>query len=205
MKKFVILFFGVVVLFACSNTQNKSVKNDPEKWMNCYSEYITKNIDTGEYKTYTLCHIDADTIPELCLIGRSFASGVIMLTQQNGDVVEYSFNSGLKYIERTGLIDDEVARMGTYEQNVYLLTNGGLQDVLHTSAIWHDNNSSTIEDDYFVFRINGDIVDTLSGNDVEDGCSAINDKMNQLFYSQGKSKCINGTPSYGIITASASL
>ena len=205
MKKFVILFFGVLLLFACSNIQNKSVKNDPENWMKCYSEYITKNIDTGEYKSYTLCHIDSDTIPELCLMGRSFASGIIMLTQQNGEVVEYSFNPGLKYIERTGLINDEVARMGTYEQNVYSLTNGDLQDVLHTSAIWHDNNSSTIDDDFFVFRINGEIVDTLPGNDVEDRCSAINDKMTQLFYSHGESKSIYDTPSFATKTASSSL
>ena len=201
MKQIFVLGFFVCILAACNNKHNVSAEgNTIEKEAthnkmdaivinDNYAAYINENIDTSVYHKCCICYINDDTIPELCLFGSCFADGTIILSQYNGVISRRDCNWSPQYIERSGLIDDGYAHSGLYGDRIIQLKDGVFEEVLCTEAVWHEG-----EDDlpaYFVYTINGKIVDTLYGEEVnEESCTNVNDAIKQVYSSKGTSKPI---------------
>ena len=150
-------------------------------WRHVYFDYIKQNIDTSAYKSYTLCYVDDDKIPEVCLIGSCYADGVIILSQFNGVVSALKCYRSPQYIERKGLICDGYAHGGTYGNNIYSLQYGTFQTIVETKAVWNWQDS-------FLFYLNGEVVDSIHGNNVEDSSIVIQEQLHKVYYSKGESK-----------------
>ena len=162
-------------------------------WMETYSKYIHDSIDAQAYKSYTLCYVDNDTIPELCIMGTSYADGALILSQHKGKCSCLKCHWSPYYIERSGLINDGWAHSGSFGNCIYALTSDGFQKRITTEAIWHDNDIATATDDYFVFWIDGIAIDTIKGNNDEDAynqCKKVKSELDKLYYSQGESKWV---------------
>lgn len=154
---------------------------DSQDWQHVYFDYIKQNIDTSAYKSFTLCYVDDDKIPEVCLIGSCYADGVIILSQFNGVVSALKCYRSPQYIERKGLICDGYAHGGTYGSDVYSLQNGTFHTIVETKTVWNWQDS-------FLFYLNGEVVDSIHGNNVEDSSIVIQEQLNQVYYSKGESK-----------------
>lgn len=155
-----------------------------QDWRHVYFDYIKQNIDTSAYKTFTLCYLDNDTIPEVCLMGSCYADGAILLSQYNGVVSALKCYWSPQYIERKGLISDGYAHSGTYGNNIYSLQYGTFQTIVETKAVWNWQDS-------FIFYLNDEVVDSIHGNNVEDSCIVIQEQLNNVYYSKGESKSIS--------------
>lgn len=199
MKRIILIVLCGLALLACKREktgnqsqelQNKisdsTAQNVEEKeindWKGAYLDYM-QNLDTTAYKTYATCFIDDDTIPELCLFGTSYADGSIILSQYNKKVSALKCYWSPQYIEKQGLIADGYAHGGTYGNLIYTLQNGTFKLILETKAVWN-------WEDAFIFYVNGEIVDTIQGNNVEDSCSIIQEQLNKMYYSKGESKAL---------------
>ena len=189
-----ILFIGARCISpVCRSTSNGGNDTDSYKqplhnvshdWRYEYFDYIKQNIDTFAYKTFTLCYVDNDTIPEVCLIGSCYADGAILLSQYNGVVSALECYWSPQYIEKKGLICDGYAHGGTYGNNIYSLQYGTFQTIVETKAVWNWQDS-------FLFYLNGEVVDSIHGNNVEDSCIVIQEQLNNVYYSKGESKSIS--------------
>ena len=172
-----------------------TIKTLPEKytnseWIKIYSKYILDNIDTSVYQKFAVCYIDDDEIPELCLYGRCFADGAMILSQHKGIVRQYGSYWSPQYIERSGLIDNGYAHSGMYGDFIVKLEKGDFKVLLHTEAVWHETNEQ-----YFVYSINERIVDTIHGEKANEGsCPAINNAIQRLYSSKGNSQLISDSP-----------
>ena len=155
-----------------------------QDWQHVYFNYIKQNIDTSAYKTFTLCYVDNDTIPEVCLMGSCYADGAIILSQFNDTVSALECFWSPQYIERKGLICDGYAHGGTYGNNIYSLQNGIFHTIVETIAVWN------MQEDSFLFYLNGKVVDSIHGNNVEDSSIVIQEQLNQVYYSKGESKSV---------------
>ncbi len=201
MKKLIIIVFCALLLAACDNQHSVSaggdtiedevtqVKRDMIVIKDNYAAYINENIDTSVYQKCSICFIDNDTIPELCLIGSCFADGAIILSLNNGVVTRRDCNWSPHYIERSGLIDDSYAHSGIYGDKIIRLKDGMFEELLCAEAVWHEGEAS--HPAYFVYTINGRVVDTLYGEEVnEESCPKMNDAIKQEYSSKGTSKPI---------------
>ena len=157
---------------------------DSQDWQHVYFDYIKQNIDTSAYKSFTLCYVDNDTIPEVCLMGSCYADGAILLSQYNGVVSALECYWSPQYIEKKGLICDGYAHSGTYGNNIYSLQNGTFHTIVETKAVWNMQDS-------FLFYLNGEVVDSIHGNNVEDSSIVIQEQLNKVYYSKGESKSIS--------------
>ncbi|MBR6063971.1 MAG: hypothetical protein IKP54_07450 [Bacteroidales bacterium] len=165
------------------------VKRDTIVINDNYAAYINENIDTSVYQKCCICYIDDDTIPELCLFGSCFADGTIILSQHNGVVTRRDCNWSPHYIERSGLIDDGYAHSGLYGDKIIRLKGGVFEEILCTEAVWHEGD--TDHPAYFVYTMNGKVVDTLYGEEVnEERRTKVNDAIKQVYSSKGTSKSI---------------
>jgi len=201
MKKLIIIAFCALLLAACNNHHNVSagddaleeeltyVKRDTIVIKDNYAAYINENIDTSVYQKCCICYIDNDTIPELCLFGCCFADGAIILSQHNGVVTRRDCNWSPHYIERSGLIDDGYAHSGIYGDRIIRLKDGVFEELLCAEAVWHEGEAG--HPAYFVYTINGKVVDTRYGEEVnEESCPKMNDAIKQAYSSKGTSKSI---------------
>ncbi|MBQ6277902.1 MAG: hypothetical protein IJK62_14495 [Bacteroidales bacterium] len=162
-------------------------------WMETYSKYIHDSIDAQAYKSYTLCYVDNDTIPELYIMGTSYADGTLILSQHKEKCSCLKCHWSPYYIERSGLINDGWAHSGSFGNCIYALTNDGFQKLITTEAIWYDNDVATTTDDYFVFWIDGVTIDTIQGNNEDDAynkCKKVKRELDKLYYSHGESKWV---------------
>ena len=189
-----ILGFCIFILAACNNKSNSDTGADTDTdWIKGYATYINDNVDTSVYKKYSVCYIDDDEIPELCLFGSCFADGAIILTQNNGKVTQRGCNSSPYYIERSGLIDNGYAHNGLYGDQILQLKDGAFEDKLCAEAVWHEGDSKRPA--YFVYKINDQVIDTLYGEDVnEESCPQMNDAIKQAYSSKGNSKALYESP-----------
>ena len=194
MKQMFILGFCIFILAACNNKSNSDTGADTDTdWIKGYATYINDNVDTSVYKKYSVCYIDDDEIPELCLFGSCFADGAIILTQNNGKVTQRGCNSSPYYIERSGLIDNGYAHNGLYGDQILQLKDGAFEDKLCAEAVWHEGDSKRPA--YFVYKINDQVIDTLYGEDVnEESCPQMNDAIKQAYSSKGNSKALYESP-----------
>ena len=154
---------------------------DSQDWQHVYFDYIKQNIDTSAYKIFTLCYVDNDTIPEVCLMGSCYADGAILLSQYNSTVSALKCYRSPQYIERKGLICDGYAHGGTYGNNIYSLQYGTFQTIVETKSVWNWQDS-------FLFYLNGEVVDSIHGNNVEDSSIVIQEQLHKVYYSKGESK-----------------
>lgn len=167
----------------------------PEKyynteWIKAYSKFILDSVDTSAYKEFVICNIDNDEMPELCLYGRCFAEGAMILSQHKGIVTRYWSYWSPQYIERSGLIDNGYAHTGTYGDYIVKLEDGVFKEILHTEAVWHD-----IDDHYFVYLINEKVVDTIHGENAnEESCLLVNNAFQRPYSTQGNSIPIYDSP-----------
>ena len=163
-------------------------------WMKVYAEYILDSINRN-YQSFVICYIDNDDIPELCLYGLSYGDGAIILSQKNGVVSRYRSYWTPQYIERKGLIDDGYAHGGTGGDNIVKLVNGEFKVVLQTEMIWKSEYKKDGEDydnQYFVYFINGNIVDIIFGKDADwDSSKILEDAIDRVYSSKGTSKLIS--------------
>lgn len=201
MKELIITAFCFFLLAACDNHHNANagydtleekvthVKRDTIVINDSYAAYINENIDTSVYQKCCICYIDNDTIPELCLFGSCFADGAIILSQYNGVVTRRDCNWSPQYIERSGLIDDSYAHSGLYGDRIVRLKGGLFEEILCTEAVWHEGDID--HPAYFVYTMNGKVVDTLYGEEVnEKRRTKVNDAIKQAYSSKGTSKPI---------------
>lgn len=167
----------------------------PEKyynteWIKVYSKFILDSVDTSAYKKFVICHIDDDEIPELCIYGRSLAEGAMILSQHKGIVSRYWSNWNPQYIERSGLIYNGYAHIGTYRDYIVKLEKGTFREILHTEAVWHNT-----DDPYFVYLINEKVVDTIHGENVdEESCALVNNALQREYATKGTSLPIYESP-----------
>ena len=89
-----------------------------------------------------------------------------------------------EYIEKEGLICDGLAHGGTYGNNIYSLQNGIFHTIVETIAVWN------MQEDSFLFYLNGEVVDSIHGNNVEDSCIVIQEQLHKVYYSKGESKSV---------------
>ena len=178
MKYLYILILLILSLISFDNNIDKN-----EDWMSIYENYIYDNIDTTVYITISTCYVDDDSIPELCLFGTCYFEGSIILSQYAGTVTQHQCYWSPHYIERSGLIDDGYAKYGHYGDHILELNKGVFTEILHTEAVWHDANPP-----YFVYTINGQVIETLYGEDAnEESCQKLIDTVNQVYHSKGTS------------------
>lgn len=167
------------------------------EWMRVYAEYILDSIDRN-YQRFVICYIDNDDIPELCLYGLCYADGAIILSQKNGVVSQYRSGWSPRYIERKGLIDDGYVHTGTGGDNIVKLENGEFKVLLQTEMIWKSEYKKDGEDydnQYFVYFINGNIVDIIFGKDADyDSSKILEDAIKRVYSSKGTSKHISDSP-----------
>lgn len=189
-----VLGFCIFILAACNNKSNSDTGADTDTdWSKRYATYINDNVDTTVYKKYSVCYIDDDDIPELCLFGSCFADGAIILSQFNGKVTQRGCNSSPYYIERSGLIDNGYAHNGLYGDQILQLKDGAFEDKLCAEAVWHEGDSK--HPAYFFYKINDQVIDTIYGEDVnEESCQQMNDAIKQAYSSKGNSKALYESP-----------
>lgn len=161
-------------------------------WMRVYSKYIIDNIDTSVYQRFSICYIDNNPVPELCLFGSCFGDGAVVLTQQNEVLSSHLTYWYPYYIEKTGLIDNSVAHSGTYGDEIVQLTNGSFKVILRTKAIWNGEEGAKSG---FTYYINDKMVESLSGSNIDEtSCTRINDAIHQAYKSKGRSCAIYESP-----------
>ncbi len=114
-------------------------------------------------------------------MGSCYADGAIILSQFNDTVSALKCYWSPQYIERKGLICDGYAHGGTYGNNIYSLQYGTFQTIVETKAVWNWQDS-------FLFYLNGEVVDSIHGNNVEDSSIVIQEQLHKVYYSKGESK-----------------
>ena len=185
MKQIFILGFFIFYLSACNNKPNADAD-----WIKGYATYINDNVDTSIYKKYSVCYIDDDDVPEVCLFGSCFSDGTVILSQYNGTVIRRDCNISPYYIERCGLVDDGVSHTGFYVEQILRLRNGVFEEILCAEATWHEEDSEFPA--YFVYKINDHVIDTLYGEDINEGsCAQMNDAIKQAYSAKGTSRAMN--------------
>ncbi|MBR5983886.1 MAG: hypothetical protein IK025_09250 [Bacteroidales bacterium] len=161
-------------------------------WMKAYASYILDSIsEPYKYVVFSVCFIDNDDIPEICL-GNGCCSSEVFLTQHNGIV---SFASGgysfyPKYIEKRGLIRIFWVGCGhTCGYYIVKLENGNFEYLLSIDSGFY---SSPIEpytiQEVYDFRTKKTLVDTLyEGNQYNMG-KVVKDAMDREYSSKGISR-----------------
>ena len=202
MKQMFVFGFCIFILAACNNKSNSDTGADTNTntdtgtytdWIKGYATYINDNVDTSVYKKYSMCYIDDDDTPELCLFGSCFADGAIILSQNNGKVTQRGCNSFPYYIERSGLIDNGYAHNGLYGDQILQLKDGEFEEILCADAMWYGGDAD--HPAYFVYKINDQVIDTLYGEDVNDeSCPQMNDAIKQAYSSKGNSRALFESP-----------
>lgn len=98
---------------------------------------------------WSLVYIDDDTIPEMILFCSCEATGNIVLTIHDGQVVQWnSLRCSSSFIPRSGLIENQDGSMGYYYDRVFKLENGTFTEIFnHTDEFYriHDTITETME------------------------------------------------------------
>ena len=215
MKQLFIIVLCVLALAACDMRQgpfdsedanlNRIVKEffpkeySDSEWVKTYARFILDSLDAATaIENSSLCHIDDDDIPELCLYWIAIGEGSLILTQHNGVVDAIGFGKGIspEYIERTGLIKVSCHHLDrSLDQYIYKLSNGRFEQILKTEAVWFSGDVIHPLDhpDSIVYSINGKVVETIRDeNATEQSCQKIGDAIYEAFYSEGKSQGVFG-------------
>lgn len=126
---------------------------DNSGWAQAYYDYLSDYKDTFAYagEVY-LIHVDDDGIPEMYIVGSSYASGDLFVYYHQGQAKDQAFtNMSGTYIEGSGLIKDSGGHMGYYYDIIYQLTDGILQTV--ADGEWdeeYDADSDSWTDSYSI-------------------------------------------------------
>ena len=163
-----------------------------KEWAQVYTAYIHDSLkDLSIHKYYTLCYIDEDDVPELCLRGRNFGEWSLMLTQHEGKVRTQYYGINPEYIEHTGLIKSCIYNLDrTLRTYIYKIEEDAFMEILETEAECVHNSENPFEQwDYFVYSINGKVVDTLYGMEYDEwSCPQLNEAYRQAYELKGTSR-----------------
>lgn len=163
-------------------------------WMSAYASYFLDSMkDPYKYVVFSVCYIDNDDIPEICL-GQECRSGeVVFLTQHNGVVYSDCYNSWSnfsQYIEKKGFIRNSWVGGNTCGDIIVKLDNGNFQWLLDIESAFYSSpfENYSIQEVYDN-RINKKDVDTLYGEDafIKRG-KLINDAIEREYSSKGISR-----------------
>lgn len=166
-------------------------EHSDEEWAKLYTEYVHDSLEMSINKIYSLCYIDDDDIPELCLYSRSLGEWSLILTQYEGKVTCCAFGIHPEYIERTGLIKSDFYDFDrTLQVYIYKLQNGEFTEILKTKADCGGNLGNPFEQwEYFVYSINDKVVDTLYGMEHDErSCPKLNLAYNLVYGFRGTSR-----------------
>ena len=163
-------------------------------WMSAYASYFLDSMkDPYKYVVFSVCYIDNDDIPEICL-GQECRSGeVVFLTQHNGVVYSDCYNSWSnfsQYIEKKGLIRNSLVGGNTCGDIIVKLDNGNFQWLLDIESAFYSSpfESYSIQE-VCDNRTGKKDVDTLYGEDafIKRG-KLINDAIEREYSSKGISR-----------------
>ena len=147
-------------------TEDKIEKLRMEKtsleWKQVYIDFLNNmyrepDLLSGEYREiYKLVDINGDDIPELYINGGTTASGDILCSYYNGEVItQWMWNYGFSYIEGENLFCDSGGHMDGYYNKVYTIDNGtfvmvydGEYGAKDNSHVQYDNAGLPIYDYY---------------------------------------------------------
>lgn len=110
------------------NISNTKPEYNSESWETAYADYIDSMCEDNEASidmSFSLILLDYDDIPELFIDTGYEASGEIILTYYNNEVVSQQLSRlGSQYIERSGLIYTNTGHMGVYPVDIRKLEKG---------------------------------------------------------------------------------
>ncbi len=99
-------------------------KPQNDQWKSVYISYI-ESLHTDEWQNFKLMNLNGDAIPELYIEGDTAASGNLICTCVNGQVVSKSLRSGsVKYNEGGNRLHVRSGNMGLYFDTIYSIQNG---------------------------------------------------------------------------------
>ena len=215
MKQILTISLCIIALAACNRkpdtNDSTAVRMDPydedayihpedfcftehsdEEWAKLYTEYVHDSLKgVSLNKKYSLCYIDDDDIPELCFYSMSLGEWSLILTQYEGKVSCQAFGRSPGYIERTGWIESSFYDLDrTMRVYVYELQDGVFTEILSTMADCGGNLGNPFEQwEYFVYYINGKVVDTLYGMEYDEwSCPQLNEAYRQAYELKGTSR-----------------
>lgn len=112
-------------------TAGEIQENELQEWKTTYIDFLNnmnRQYDSfsGKYlEIYKLVDINGDAIPELYINGGTTASGDILCSYYNGEVItQWMWNYGFSYIEGENLFCDSGGHMDGYYNKVYTIDNG---------------------------------------------------------------------------------
>ena len=146
------------------NTENNS------DWKEAYTNYIIQDVDPYGYEGYALIDINGDEIPELYILGNSTASGDIVCTYNNGNVIElYGWIYGTSYVKGENLLSISGGHMDVYFDYIYKIENGEFVQV-HKGDYGAEDNSHVKFDEegnpVYVYSWDEKIINELQYNEL---------------------------------------
>ncbi len=111
---------------ATDTDTNTNTNTSVPEWKSAYLKVIEEDIN---HEGYALVFIDNDDIPELYMSGDSEASGDIIYSYKNGEIISQPLARmyGGEYIEKSGYFANDSGHMGGYCIEVFLLTDSGFE------------------------------------------------------------------------------
>ncbi len=106
-----------------------------ETWQEAYTDFIEKvdgtlSISDNQWCECSLIYVDGDDIPELFFFSGGMAVGEIIVSFYDGNVrILNRARSGMKYIERGGLLYNGNGATGFYPCNIYRLEKGVFSEI----------------------------------------------------------------------------
>lgn len=113
-------------------------------WMQRYCHYVVEYEYAATHTRWGLAYVDADSIPEMVLGGGCEASGIRVLSLQNGKIIEWcSDRNNVWYIPRSGLINNNDGVSGIYFDIVTRLQGNAFTDIFeHADVLKECRNKS---------------------------------------------------------------
>lgn len=106
------------------NSSDDTSKDSKSIWKKLYIDYIEEKgqDDTCQYQ---ILYIDNDDIPELLVMGGSYAAGDDLCTVYNGQLnTIHVGNYGVSYIPQKNLVCASHGHMDAYDDTIYSIQNG---------------------------------------------------------------------------------
>ncbi len=103
-----------------------------------YQAYVDEYNDKRYYDGYLLAYLDEDDIPELIAIGSCEASGQVIITYRDGELLENYVGrlGGLKYVKKQNFYYNSNGNMGCYLDEFFRLVDG--EQIVIMSGRWGD-------------------------------------------------------------------
>ncbi len=135
------------------NSNELTPDNIPE-WSKAYAEYLRTGSEyisydeAGNDLSYTLIYLDNDDVPELFINTGIEASGEIVVTYYDGEVIEnHLYRLGSQYIEKSGFVYTDTGHMDYYPVTIMKLENGTFTEIASGLKYLSEENSKKMSQD----------------------------------------------------------